>query len=332
MKDALLALAGVFASQGSPVPTNDADAMANMHRCCKAMERLRQSDVSSLDDAKATLFVATSLISFNDMTLGHGFLPVARAALLSVKPWYDGLVDTSPSETDPHLIPVLFAELSECVRCCEVPTFRYGNPSAHVIDPSYGVAQELLTYLYEFCVLRHDFRAGILNTIDALAWANKIHDEVALCNVELFLTLTQSNETQELTEIQRNRILRHALCYRMMVQLLSRQFRAFIGNFTDQTTDLARTLHSNVCGLASHTQPQIQYVLFPFFVACTELEDDVEQSGVLRLMENLSGGIATQSCNRMSEFLQYVWTIRKVDPTACWFNLVEDGIDFSIGP
>ena len=333
IKDALLALAGVLASQGSAVSMDNADAVTNMERCCKAMERLRQSDVSSIDDAKATLFVATSLISVNDMTLGHGFLPLARAALLSIQPWYHQLLNTSPAETDPHLIPVLFAEVSECIRCLEVPTFRYDRPLTHSIDPSYGIAQEMLPCLYDICVIRHNLNSGRSTILDASAMVAKIYDEIQQCDfvVLLFQAVAQSANLH-LSEVQRQKIIKHAECYRLMVELLLSQLQL---NFTHTTTpaaDIAGRLRKEIKTISTENKAQIQYLLFPYFVACTELQDAEEQGQVLQRMQNLSGGIATQSCNRMFEFLQYVWTIRSVDPTTCWFDLVEDGIQFSIGP
>ena len=332
IKDALLALAGVLSSQGSSSSSNDADAIANMERCCKAMERLRQTDVSSIDDAKATLFVATSLISVNDMTLGYGFLPVARAALLSIQPWYYSLVNTPSSETDPHLIPVLFAEISECIKCCEIPTFRYGNPSAHVIDPSYGVAQEVLPHLYDICVLRQDIKSGELSTINAMAQAAKINHEVQTCDIDLFMDLAQLTEAAELSDVQRDKIVQHGKCYTLMTQLLLHQLQLNFSDLAEQAAEIAQTLRHAITSISTDTQSRIQYLLFPYFVACTELQDEFEQGQVLHRMEMLSGGIATQSCNRMYEFLQYVWAIQSVDPTACWLDLVEDGINFSIGP
>lgn len=333
VKDALLALAGVTISQGDSAPANDADAMASLDRCCKAMERLRQSDVSSVEDAKATLLSATSLISFNDMTLGHGFLPVARAALLSVKPWYQELMNTSPLDTDPHLIPVMFAEVSECVRCAEIPTLRYDISSAqHAIDPSYGVAQELLPSLYDICTLRHDLKVGKINIIEFLNSSVKISGEVETYNMELMLNLAQSGNAPNLSEDRRERILKHAFCYQMMVLLLLRQMRASPRDFTDQDPDYARSIRDTIGNRSTQARRQIDYILFPYFVACTELEDQIEQSQVLHQMQTVSGGIATQSCNRMFRFLQHVWATRKANPTACWLNLVEDGVDFSIGP
>lgn len=332
VKDALLALAGVLATQGSPAPASDAGAMFNMERCCKAMERLRQSDVSSIEDAKATLFVATSLISFNDMTLGHGFLPVARAALLSIKPWYQALIEGSHSDTDPHLIPVLFAEVSECIRCCEIPTLRYGNLSAHVIDPSYGIAQGLLPFLYDICALRQDMKLGSLGTAGIRILAASIFNKVQTCDLDSFITLARHSEAPELSNSQKKKILKHGECYKLMTQLLLNQIQFSLGDLSVQPWATASVIHDTIKTVSTSSQPEIQYLLFPYFVACTELQDEAEQSQVLQRMENLSGGIATQSCYRMHEFLQYAWTIRRVDTMACWLDLVEDGVDFSIGP
>lgn len=333
VKDALLALAGVLATQGTDASASDADAMANMERCCKAMERLRHSDVLSIEDAKATLFVATSLISFNDMTLGHGFLPVARAALLSIKPWYSVLVDTPAPDADPHLIPVLFAEISECIRACEVPTVRYGTPSAPVIDPSYGIAQELLPFLYDICVLRHDLKSGILSATEAMLSGARIYDESCLLDIDGLLTLAQENETPTLSAYQTERVLNHGQCYKMMTELLLAQLPSTLGSLSVQHPhEIAQAVRDTVANIPVENKPQIQYLLFPYFVACTELQDEGEQDQVLQRMETLSGGIATQSCNRMFQFLQYVWTARMIDPAVCWLDLVEEGIDFSIGP
>ena len=333
IKDALLALAGVLASQENASTIANADAVANMERCCKAMERMRQSDVSSIDDAKATLFVATSLISVNDMTLGHGFLPVARAALLSIKPWYHQLVNAAPAEIDPHLIPVLFAEVSECIRCREVPTFRYDPPSAHSIDPSYGIAQETLPLLYRICLIRHDFNAGRLSILDASAMTAKTYDEAQQCDfVVLLFQAVARNPNAHLSEIQREKIIKHAECYRVMVELLLFQLQLNFNNLATSAADIARRLRDQIVTISTEHEAQIQYLLFPYFIACTELRDAEEQGQVLQRMQSLSGGIATQSCNRMFEFLQYVWAIRSVDPTLCWLDLVEDGIQFSIGP
>jgi hypothetical protein len=49
-------------------------------------------------------------------------------------------------------------------------------------------------------------------------------------------------------------------------------------------------------------------------------------------MRYLSGGIATQSCNTMHGFLQFVWATAAINPAITWLELVDEGSDFSIGP
>ena len=337
IKDALLALAGAMMAQ-SDAPLRERNTVVNnVERCCKAMERLRQTDVSSVDDAKATLFVATSLISYNDMTIGHGFLPIARAALLAVKPWYHELTHAPSVEADPHLVPVLFAEISECLRVDEVPTLRYDSSPRHSIDPSFGVAQAILPYLYDICVLRNDFRAGHISTIDAMNVAAKIYDDIQTCNMHLYVDTEHSTNRDVLSHTQRSKIIDHGECYKSMAVLLTFQLRVSLDTIPGHNTALlvnalAKQLREDIYAFANSAQPQIRYLLFPYFIACTELQNKDEQKQVHQHMENLSGGIATQSCNRMVEFLQYVWAMRSVDSNVCWFDLVEDGIDFSIGP
>ena len=328
IKDALLALAGVMMTgdQNSSI-INDEETMASMERCCKAMERLRQSDVASVDDAKATLFVATSLISFNDMTMGYGFLPIARATLLSIRPWCDDLVNPQSTDFDPHLIPVLFAEVSECIKAREVPAFRYSSSRVQIIDPSYGISQEVLPYIYDTCVLSRDIKSGLLDSLDLTERARVIYHQVQSWTPKI-----TNSEQFNLSGPQKAKIVSHGECYKVLSILLLHQLQPHVSEGSFNSVDIANQIRSGITSVSTFTRPQIQYLLFPYFVACTEILDAHEQALVRERMEHLSGGIATQSCNRMYEFLQYVWSVRSVDPLTSWFDLVEDGIQFSIGP
>ena len=329
VKDALLALAGVLFFKDGAANMSSDNAISNIDRCCKAMERLRQADTKSVEDAKATLFVATTLISFNDMTIGYGFLPIARAALLSVEPWYHELAQSS--EFDPHLIPVMFAEASECIRCRQLPTLRYSNPSIQTIDPSYGVAQEVLPHIYDICVLSHGMYSGLLGIHEAMQRARKIYEEVELWSPQI-QTTADLDRQRHLSETQKSKILKHGECYKLLAQLLLHKLQPRATESSLDSAEIAARLRQDITALSERSRPQVQYLLFPYFVACTELQDEPEQGQVLGHMKGLSGGIATQACNRMFEFLEQVWTIRNADPSVSWLELVDDGVQFSIGP
>ena len=334
VKDALLALAGALAAneQGSSSTAMDStDAMVNMDRCCRAMERLRLIDSASEEDAKATLFVASSLVSFNDLTIGYGFLPVVRAALLAVKPWYSDLLNTDSSHLDPHLIPVVFAEVMECIKLRQVPTLRWPASAAQLIDRSYGIAHGVLPFLYDICVLSSDMESDRLDIASVQQSCLQLTQKLNDWNPELYLRAAE-NRGLHLSKVQRFKITKHAECYKILAFSLLSQLRQMATGDPSDTSRYADQLQEVVSSFFTEDTHQVLYLLFPYFVACTELEDKTDQDRVLDQMKYLSGGIATQSCNRMYEFLQYVWQIRLLDPSKTWLELVDEGPNFSIGP
>lgn len=332
VKDALLALAGTLKAEedtGSALGT--AATVKNMEWCCNALQQLRLSESATENDAKAILFVADCLVSVNDLTVGHGFLPIAQAALLAVRPWYLQLIRAASPEFDPHLVPLLFAEVMECGKSGGIPTLRWVQPTTQLIERSYGIAQEALPYLYDICVLTRDIRrssidhAAIDQRVDGISvaldnWIPQIHPRAT---VYQGLYLSQD---------QRSQMVRHANCYKLLAQLLLAQLQAQTRDNRSIRSRLGRQIRDDVAGFFTTDTHQVLYLLWPYFVACTEMVDTDRQTTVLAEMKYLSGGIATQSCNCMYKFLQFVWATTAIDKTITWLELVDAGSDFSIGP
>lgn len=332
VKDALLALSGaLLAEEDSTTEMASAEAMANMQRCCSALEKLRTSETATLEDAVAVMFVATSLVSFNDLTVGYGYLPVARASLLAAEPWLTQFLLAASSEFDPNLIPLVFAELMECGKSGQMPTFRWSGPSRQLIDRSYGISHEVLPYLYDICVLFHDMK-------EIQPSHDELNERIIGLSIQLEHWLPQiDTSTPEyfelgLTADHEAQIVHHAQCYKLLAQLLLAQIQSHAEDTHFIRHHLAQSLRDAVRQFNTTDQPQVLYLLYPYFVACTEIQDATEQANVLMQMKHLSGGIATQSCNRMFQFLQFVWTSAAVDANATWLDLVDNGPDFSIGP
>lgn len=332
VKDALLALAGALkAEEETDTALGSAATVKNMEWCCNALQKLRLSDSATEDDAKTILFVADCLVSVNDLTVGYGFLPIAQAALLAIKPWYPQLISYDSAQVDPHLVPVIFAEVMECGRCSEIPTFRWVQPSTQLIERSYGIAQEALPYLYDICVLTHDIKHSKLSPATVSERARLIGDAVQnwVPRIEPHMAEAQG---LYLTDDQKSQMVRHATCYKLLAQLLLAQLKAQTEDNRFTRVQLAQQIRDEVSTFFTLAAHQVVYLLWPFFVACTELQDPDERVLVLNQMKYLSGGIATQSCNCMYKFLQFVWDTAAIDPTITWLELVESGSEFSIGP
>ena len=332
VKDALLALAGALkAEEETDSELGTAATVKNMEWCCNALQKLRLSDSATEDDAKVILFVADCLVSVNDLTFGYGFLPIAQAALLAIKPWYPQLINAGSAQVDPHLVPLIFAEVMECGKCGEIPSFRWSQPTTQLIERSYGIAQEALPYLYDISVLIHDIKNSLLDPVTVQHRIAEIGREV-----DNWVPQIQPHAAEHqglyLSQAQRCQMVRHANCYKLLAQLLLAQLQAQSQNQHLIRTQIAQKIRDEVAKFFTTDTHQVLYLLWPYFVACTELEDTNEQALVLSQMKYLSGGIATQSCNCMYKFLQFVWATAAIDPTVTWLELVEAGSEFSIGP
>lgn len=333
VKDAMLALSGaLIAAEESPSEQGNAETMENLKLCCTALERLRLSDTASEDDARAILFVATSLVSVNDLTIGYGYLPIVRSALLAVEPWVPQLMQRSSSQFDANFIPVIFAEAMECQRCNEVPTIHWRTPSPQLIDRSYGIAHEVLPYLYDICILSHEASSESFNPAMLETRASEIRRDLDLWEPRLRMNAPEDEELY-LSSEQRAQMLSHAHCYKLLAFLLLEQLQAPLKNNRHERAELARLIRQRVDQFCTITEnPQVLYLLYPYFVACAELEDTAEQGLVLAKMKYLSGGIATQACETMFRFLQFAWASASVDSTTTWLELIHIGPSFSIGP
>jgi hypothetical protein len=332
VKDALLALAGALkAEEDTDVALGTAATMQNMEWCCNALQKLRLSESATEDDAKAILFVADCLVTVNDLTVGHGFLPIAQAALLAIKPWLPRLMSASSAQFDSHLVPLVFAEIMECSKCGEIPTIRWNNPDNQLIERSYGIAQEALPFLYDICALGHDIKHSLVDPVSALQRADDISTAVDKWTPQIQPRATVYQGLY-LSQKQRSQIIRHASCYKLLASLLLAQLTIQTDERHAARAQIAHQIQAEVATFLPIEAPQALYLLWPYFVASTELEDSIEQSEVLANMKDLSGGIATQSCNCMYNFLQFVWHTRAIDPKITWLELVESGTDFSIGP
>lgn len=332
IKDALLALCGALVAEDeSDTAPGSEQSIANMQQCCAAMEKLRMAMSTTEDDARAILFVATSLISFNDLTVGYGYLPVARAALIAVKPWRTQLVRESSSHFDPNLIPVVFAEAMECQKSAEIPTLCWVLPDDQLIDRSYGIAHEVLPYLYQICVLTHDlFQSGLQDDI-LLRRAAEIEADLYSWIPHIAIN-SPSDKELNLSENQKSQMVAHAYCYKLMAHLLLEQIQAHVKDNRTQRKSLASQIQRQASQFYTGGAPRVLYLLYSYFVACTELEDPEEQNRVLAQMKYLSGGIATQCCNTMYQFLQFFWARAASNPNLVWIELVGVGPPFSIGP
>ncbi|KPI45480.1 uncharacterized protein AB675_862 [Cyphellophora attinorum] len=226
VKDALLALCGALVAEDeSHSQPGSARSIADMQKCCAAMEKLRMALSTTEDDARAILFVATSLISFNDLTVGYGYLPVASAALIAIKPWRTQLLRESSSHFDPNLIPVVYAEYMECQKSAEVPTLCWVLPTDQLIDRSYGIAHEALPYLYHICVLTHDMLQTFLPQETLLRRAAEIEAELDLWTPHIAIN-SPSDKELSLTENQKAQMVAHAYCYKLLAHLLLEQIQA----------------------------------------------------------------------------------------------------------
>jgi len=142
---------------------------------------------------------------------------------------------------------------------------------------------------------------------------------------------TAADQGLRLSREQTDQMTRHAICYKLLAQLLLEQLQAQIKDNRLVRADLAQQLQQKIAWFLTDSH-QVLYLLWPYFVACTELKDPTEQEQVLGRMRYLGGGIATQSCNCMDKFLQLVWATTAIDPAVTWLELVEIGSEFSIGP
>ena len=332
VKDAMLALAGALkAEEDSDASLGSEATLKNMEWCCNALQQLRTSDCATEDDARAILFVADCLVAVNDLTVGHGFLPIAQAGLLLAKPWYQQLLTASSSQFDSHLVPLMFAEIMECSKCGEIPTFPWTQPDTQLIERSYGVAQEALPFLYSICVLGHDIKHSTLDATTIQQRVSDIHRQVETWVPAIDVKLLV-HQGLFLDQEQTTQMIRHANCYKLLAKLLLAQLNAQTKDNRLTRAHLAQQIHDEVAKFIKIEIPQVLYLLWPYFVACTELSDPDERLLVLDKMRYLSGGNATQSCNTMYKFLQFVWATTAINQTITWLELVDEGSDFSIGP
>ena len=285
----------------------------------------------SEDDARALLFVATSLVSFNDLTFGYGYLPVASAAVLAIQPWLPSVMHDPSPQFDPNLIPLIFAELSECQRCAEAPTFRWVVPRNQLIDRSYGIAHEVLPHLYDICMLTHALAGRHVSNDQLIQRAAEIGANLDQWTPEIQNYTTRDSQLH-LSDYQKAQITVHAECYKLLAQLLLQQLQSHVADTRLFRGHIANQIRQEIARFNSGGTRQVLYLLYPYFVACVELDDPLEQDLVLAQMKDLSGGIATQSCNTMFAFLQFAWASAAVDPNMSWIELVSMGPNFSIGP
>lgn len=312
VKDAFIACGTALASN-QLTPSN---SIKNIERSSRALKRLHNAEPSTIEEVKSALFVAISLTSFHDLVIGQSTLAMTRSALLLAQPWKQDLFGSSL--TDPNIISVMFAEISECLIRREIPIFRYQVPLFKFLDPYYGLCHELLPYFYDICVLGHAIKNGN-NSVQE----NNI-DQIYQ-NVDNWIA--HIGDTN-LKNDERSHVMVQAYCYKTVAELLICRLQSS----SPATDQIAQSLAVQIRHEVEQPRPKsAQYLLFPYFVACLELENDKENI-ILEHMNRISNGIAPQSCRKMYEFLQYVWNIRTINSEVSWFDLVDKGPQFSIGP
>jgi hypothetical protein len=294
----------------------------------KALTLYSKSAVGNLEDARATLALALSLVTHNDLSLGLPTLPIARSALLRVRPWKEFLIGRTTDDTDPCIVCVLFVEVFECLMTGEIPVFRYDAATDNdFIDRYYGICHELLGCFYDICVLYKLLRAGGFG--DRSSYAQRILHTVQSWDPSIVL----AQRGLSLTFDEYYHCLSQAKCFKLAVQLLISQ--------SERTTPadslskaLATELEDEIQQTMIKGKGRPKYLLFPFFVASVELGNCTPgaSAAVKQNMAEISNHMAPKACEAMLRCLQDIWEARQRYPDLLWFQCISDDQVITMGP
>lgn len=331
LKDGILALATALLEQKSPGPVG-LSITSPTDTGSRALRKLANLTIGSVEDARTALGLALMLITYNDLRVGAPTLPISRSALLQAMPYRSQLIRATSDDMDPNMICVLLAELTECLVLGQVPVFRYEPaPGNTVVDRYYGVCHELFPMIYDICVLCRGIRHGSISRAERIFRAESIASSVDEWIPESAL---ESRKDIIVDAREQQHFFLQARAFKSAIQLLLLQTQR-----SPIHDSLARAkavqLHSEVLQVLQQGTGRPNYVLFPYFVANLEsLNTDLDDEGnmVFKSMHLISNGMAPRACQTMVACLTHIWYNRRQRPDLTWFECVDDGIIVAMGP
>lgn len=321
MKDALLACAGAL-ERTRETKLMNMSFEETIKRNSLALQALSTTRVGCFEDAAVSVLLALALLTVNDLAIGQPSLPITRSALLFVSPFRDRLWN---SEMSGDVIGILYPEMMECLILREIPVFQYEQQSPTRLDRYYGVCHILLPILYDVCVLGNKIKTSKIPT-----------DAAAECSTKLFTRIDAWTPTlpadREITLQEQEHIMLQASCYRAAGLILCLRMRPQSTSINELAQSLSQRLREAIA-LQGLEPTSVQYLSFPYFIACLELQDQEQQQVVLFNMNQITNWKAPCSCNAMYEFLRFIWDAQSyAGHTKNWFDLVESGPPLVIGP
>jgi len=330
VKDAFLAFAKAL-SDNKHITLGEILSPSHAENGSKALQNLRSLAPACLEDIRTVISLALILVTYNDLSVGAPTLPISQSALLQALPWREQLICKTTEETDPYIICLLYVELAECIVLGELPIFRYEPPAGNtIVDTYYGISHELLPHLYDVCCLYRGIKDGTILEAQLIPRTEAIANSVAEWMPDTALDQRASIVADQ---VERNHLLLQARAFKYDTQLLVLQTRR-----SPLADMLARSkaiqLEAQVEKAIKQSAGRPKYLLFPYFVACLELDEvnTDNENKILRTMHAISNGMAPSSCQSMLACLKHVWRKRAERPELTWFECIGTGASIAMGP
>lgn len=329
LKDAFLACEAAVAVR-SPKAGDSDDKLQVMRRTSNAVSSLQWANPTRIEDVAAVLSLALIIITVNDLVIGQPTRAILRSALILAQPWSEQVAQPSSPWFDFNIICLLFAEMHECLLHAEVPVFRFEyNGTDTYVDRYYGICYRLLPILYDICVLASSLRRGQHPDSGSDLLISQLLTQLDTWPAEPTI---EDIEEHNITAQELRHIVRQAWCYKAMAKIVlcyltpTSRARTLVGQV------LSEDIRNEISTGRKYSSGGGQYLLFPYFVACFDLEDITEQQDVLNQMESITEGMAPKACESMCRFLRHIWSVRLLHHNPSWQTMRDQSPTIALGP
>ncbi|KAH0831535.1 hypothetical protein AYO21_11334 [Fonsecaea monophora] len=286
-----------------------------------ALERLRNAQPSTLEEAISIAVLGPTIAAFDCLTMCSGALLVLRHSLSLIKPWYSQM--SQDAELDPILISPILWDTVNCLVTGDVPVLEYRFRNLYLVDRVAGMCTTLMPMLYQLCLLGHKIRdSTVEDHFQSLRTLQR--------RLTLWSPVLQQESPGRLTGDDISAMVSQALMYRSASLLVIHRLSNPLGTADATGKELADGIIGLLQNYLTQRGPEskLQHVNFPVFLAM--LETTEVPKAIFKVLTVLSVTSITEL--KLKSVIDRVWEQRTKGYSGMLYDLLRSGTDFVVVP